>query len=184
MVGDPKHLSDLARIDGAVLVRCRTCRLEQRWDRDELADVLRWRRGSTVWSELPRQMPCRCGSRDVRVVVLPYTKVERPAQNPCPPEIEGRVIAELGRDEGWEFTVHCGCGRCTFMGWGNFIRALGPTATVADARRRLRCRGCGRRLVLQVGRPWGEVRYPGGRHQRPPVPAAGAAPPSTCDSGA
>ena len=55
-----------------MLVRCRTCRLERRFDRKVLTGMLIGAGGSTVWRELPRQLPCPCGSTDVRVVAMPY----------------------------------------------------------------------------------------------------------------
>lgn len=80
MVGPPKHLSDLAKIEADVRVTCRRCRFEVDWRREDLAQHLREIGGSLVWSEITRHMVCRragCGSPDLRALPVPYAR--RPA---------------------------------------------------------------------------------------------------------
>jgi hypothetical protein len=77
MVGDPKHLSDLDRIEADVRITCRECRFEDDWTTSELASHLRAIGGSTVWSEITRHMVCRrfgCGSPDLRAAAVPYAR--------------------------------------------------------------------------------------------------------------
>ena len=77
MVGAPKHLSDLARIDADVRIACRTCGFEQDWARGDLARHLFEIGGSQVWSEITRHLRCRrfgCGSADLRAIPVPYAR--------------------------------------------------------------------------------------------------------------
>jgi hypothetical protein len=77
MVGSPKHLSDLAKIEADVRVTCRRCRFEVDWRREDLAQHLREIGASLVWSEITRHMLCGrpgCGSPDLRAVPVPYAR--------------------------------------------------------------------------------------------------------------
>jgi len=83
MVGSPKHLSDLSKIDADVRITCRQCGLEDDWTREALADHLFAIGGSQVWSEITRHLRCRrfgCGSPDLRALPVPYAR--RPANMP------------------------------------------------------------------------------------------------------
>lgn len=83
MVGDPKHLSDLRRIEADVRVTCAECGLEEDWDVDALAARLHRTGGSTVWTEITRKLRCRrfgCGGRDLRAVPVPFAR--RPPNTP------------------------------------------------------------------------------------------------------
>jgi len=83
MVGPPKHLSDLARIEADVRITCRRCQFEEDWTRDQLAKHLFDIGGSLVWSEITRHLRCRrfgCGSPDLRALPVPYAR--RPANMP------------------------------------------------------------------------------------------------------
>ncbi len=91
MVGDPKHLSDLDKVEADVRIRCRRCKFEDDWTVAALTRHLYETGGSTVWSEVTRTLRCRrfgCGSADVRAIVVPYAR--RPANMP-------RRIGELDR---------------------------------------------------------------------------------------
>ena len=93
MVGAPKHLSDLARIEADVRVACRPCGFEEDWPREALARHLFEIGGSQVWSEVTRHLRCRrfgCGSADLRATPVPYAR--RP---PNMPRRVGRLDAHL-----------------------------------------------------------------------------------------
>lgn len=72
MVGDPKHLSDLARIEAAVRVTCRACGHQRQFGRNELAGELMRRRRNSAWEMIPDALKCRCGAKHPRLLVLPF----------------------------------------------------------------------------------------------------------------
>lgn len=75
MVGSPKHLSDLARIEADVRIVCRRCGFEEDWTRAALAGHLLAIGGSQVWSEITRHLRCRrfgCGSTELRALAVPF----------------------------------------------------------------------------------------------------------------
>ena len=77
MVGDPKHLSDLAQIEADIRVTCRQCGFEEDWARDALGQHLFAIGGSQVWSEIVRHLRCRrfgCGSARLRATPVPYAR--------------------------------------------------------------------------------------------------------------
>lgn len=74
MVGAPKHLSDLVKIEAHLAVRCRACGLRRVFERDRLAKVLHLRQCNMAWSELSRAIPCRCGSIDQSLAPIPFCK--------------------------------------------------------------------------------------------------------------
>lgn len=83
MVGQPKHLSDLHKIEADVRITCRRCGFEDDWTRQALAAHLFTIGGSQVWSEITRHLRCRrfgCGSPDLRALAVPYAR--RPANMP------------------------------------------------------------------------------------------------------
>ena len=91
MVGDPKNLSDLDKIEADVRITCWKCGFEDDWTVAALSRHLHETGGSTVWSVLTRTRSCRrfgCGSSDVRALIVPYAR--RPANMP-------RRIGELDR---------------------------------------------------------------------------------------
>lgn len=70
MVGPPKSLHDLRRVEGAVRVTCRACGSTRLWDREELIHFRTAHRKSCDWSVVQRDMSCSspaCDSTDVRV---------------------------------------------------------------------------------------------------------------------
>ncbi len=94
MVGPPKRLSDLAKIEADVRITCRKCRFEDDWKREDLAAHLHAIGASTAWSEITRFLKCRrwgCGSNDVRALPVPYAR--RPANLPRPiGKLDARLI--------------------------------------------------------------------------------------------
>lgn len=77
MVGQPKHLSDLHKIEADVRITCRRCRFEDDWTREALAAHLFAMGGSQVWSEITRHLRCRrfgCGSSDLRAQAVPCAR--------------------------------------------------------------------------------------------------------------
>jgi hypothetical protein len=77
MVGQPKHLSDLRKIEADVRITCRQCGFEDDWTREALAEHLFDIGGSQVWSEITRHLSCRrfgCGSRNLRALPVPYAR--------------------------------------------------------------------------------------------------------------
>ncbi|MBB5713883.1 hypothetical protein [Sphingomonas aerophila] len=77
MVGQPKHLSDLARIEADVRITCRECGFEEDWQRDAFARHLFALGASQVWSEITRALRCRrfgCGSTNLRAAAVPFAR--------------------------------------------------------------------------------------------------------------
>jgi len=77
MVGPPKHLSDLRKVEADVRITCRRCWFEDDWTREGLAKHLSEIGGSQVWSEITRHLTCRrfgWGSRDLRALPVPYAR--------------------------------------------------------------------------------------------------------------
>ena len=73
MVGPPKRLEDLSKVDGAVRITCRKCKAVRTIG---LAEVIRARHAaklSTDWHAVQRGSSCpECESRDVRVDGVPF----------------------------------------------------------------------------------------------------------------
>jgi hypothetical protein len=59
VVGAPKQLSDLNKIEADVRITCRQCGFEDDWTPAELARHVLAIGGSTVWSEVTRHLVCR-----------------------------------------------------------------------------------------------------------------------------
>ena len=77
MVGQPKQLSDLRKIEADVRITCRRCGFEDDWTSDALTKHLFEIGGSTVWTEITRHLHCRrfgCGSRELRALPVPYAR--------------------------------------------------------------------------------------------------------------
>jgi hypothetical protein len=73
MVGPPKTLQDLRRVEGAVRVTCRACRATTLHDREELITMRATHRQSCDWAIVRATMVCgECTSRDVRVDGVPF----------------------------------------------------------------------------------------------------------------
>jgi hypothetical protein len=79
MVGSPKRLTDLRRINASLRVTCRACGNVRDVDREQLiADLLR-RGRSLDWGPVPRALRCGCGSKDAQLLIIPFGEQEHPA---------------------------------------------------------------------------------------------------------
>ncbi|MBW6528713.1 hypothetical protein KZ813_17870 [Sphingomonas sp. RHCKR7] len=75
MVGLPKTLQDLRRVEGAVRVTCRACKAVKQHDLEELILDRRSRRLSTEWEAVRHTMMCHeCGGKDTRVNGVPFSQ--------------------------------------------------------------------------------------------------------------
>lgn len=75
MVGPPKTLHDLRRVDGAVRVTCRTCGHVATLDREALIRTRMGQRRSCEWDAVRAELVCRsrtCDSHDVKVDGVPF----------------------------------------------------------------------------------------------------------------
>ena len=77
MVGAPKHLHDLTKIEAEVRVTCRQCGFEVDWTVAELSAHLISIGGNLTWSEVTRHLVCRrqgCGSKRLRATPVPFAR--------------------------------------------------------------------------------------------------------------
>ncbi len=76
MVGDPKNLSDLRRIEAQVRVTCRSCRAVQVWELDALIAEVTNNGGNTDWRAARWSIKCpgRCASPKIDLLPLPFGK--------------------------------------------------------------------------------------------------------------
>lgn len=73
MVGPPKWLEDLRKVEGAVRVTCRACAAVHALDREELSRARMAQGLSNDWGVVRRELVCPgCGSADVRVDGVPF----------------------------------------------------------------------------------------------------------------
>lgn len=73
MVGPPKTLHDLRRVEGSVRVTCRACGAVKQHDREELIVDRHFRRLSMDWQVVLRDLPCHgCGGKDTKVDGVPF----------------------------------------------------------------------------------------------------------------
>ncbi|MEG8039995.1 hypothetical protein QP166_11825 [Sphingomonas sp. LR60] len=79
MVGQPKSLYDLRKVEGAVNVTCKTCGKSRLYDLEELIKSRTFQRQSTDWEVVIREMPCwHCDDRTgTRVAIVPYAANDR-----------------------------------------------------------------------------------------------------------
>ena len=81
MVGDPKTLYDLRKIDADLRVVCRACARRRMLDREWLISELLRRKKSVDWALVRHQFRCSidgCGSRDVRLEIVPFAGKDVP----------------------------------------------------------------------------------------------------------
>jgi hypothetical protein len=76
MVGAPKNLSDLYRIEAQVRVTCRGCKATEVWELDALIADVRKNGGNTDWNAARWSLKCphRCASPRIDLLPLPYGK--------------------------------------------------------------------------------------------------------------
>ncbi len=73
MVGPPKRLEDLSKVEGAVRITCRSCRAVRTIGLDEMIRSRSAAKLSTDWQAVQRGSCCPvCESRDVRVEGVPF----------------------------------------------------------------------------------------------------------------
>lgn len=76
MVGDPKTLDDLYRIEAQVRVTCRGCQANEIWELNALIAEVRQNGGNTDWRAARRSIKCprRCASPKIDLLPLPFGK--------------------------------------------------------------------------------------------------------------
>ncbi|GAA4220323.1 hypothetical protein GCM10022253_24200 [Sphingomonas endophytica] len=79
MVGQPKTLYDLRKVEGAVNVTCKACGKARLYDLEELISVRLFHRQSVDWDVVLHEMPCwHCPDRtETRVAIVPYAANDR-----------------------------------------------------------------------------------------------------------
>ena len=74
MVGHPKSLKDLRKIEAAVRVTCPACKHVVVRDREELISHLIYHRKNLDWRMLPHQLACqKCLKGPTEILALPFT---------------------------------------------------------------------------------------------------------------
>lgn len=76
MVGQPKNLSDLHRIEAQVRVTCRSCRATEVWELGAIIDEVRRQGGNTDWRAARQSLKCpgRCPSPMIDLLAIPYAQ--------------------------------------------------------------------------------------------------------------
>ena len=76
MVGPPKSLHDLHRVEAQVRVTCRSCNATELWELDALIAEVRNNGGNTDWKAAHWSVKCphRCASPRVTLLALPFGK--------------------------------------------------------------------------------------------------------------
>lgn len=74
MVGDPKTLHDLYRIEAQVRVTCRGCQATEVWDLAALIDEVRRNGGNAEWRAARAAIKCprRCASPMIHLLPIPF----------------------------------------------------------------------------------------------------------------
>lgn len=74
MVGDPKNLSDLHRIEAQVKVTCTSCKATEVWELDALIAEVRANGGNTDWHRARYAVKCphRCASPIIKLLPIPF----------------------------------------------------------------------------------------------------------------
>lgn len=73
MVGPPKRLEDLRKVEGAVRVTCRSCATVSLLELEQLIRARFADRQTTDWRAVQHGLPCpNCSSSDVRVEGVPF----------------------------------------------------------------------------------------------------------------
>lgn len=76
VVGTPKNLSDLRRIEAQVRVTCKICKATEVWELDALIAEVRANEGNTDWHTAPYALKCpkRCRSPMITLLPIPFGK--------------------------------------------------------------------------------------------------------------
>jgi sirohydrochlorin ferrochelatase len=74
VVGDPKNLADLRRIEAQVRVTCRGCKASELWELEALIAEVRNNGGSTEWRSARAAVRCpqRCASPLIDLLPIPF----------------------------------------------------------------------------------------------------------------
>lgn len=74
MVGPPKTLSDLHRIEAQVKVMCTSCKASEVWELDALIAEVRNNGGNTDWRTAPYALKCpkRCHAPMITLLPIPF----------------------------------------------------------------------------------------------------------------
>lgn len=120
MVGDPKTLYDLRKIDADLRVVCRSRGRRRMLDREWLIGELQRRKKSVDWTLVRHQFRCAvegCGSREVRLEIVPFAgrDVPEPVQAlldavaaylAAHDEVKGQELASLQRAAAAQGEMH------------------------------------------------------------------------------
>lgn len=106
MVGAPKNLSDLYRIEAQVRVTCRGCKASEVWDLDALIAEVRKNGGNTDWNaaRLSLKCPQRCAAPRIDLLPLPYgrQRARRKAHRHALINLSLQVLREAAQRSGKE----------------------------------------------------------------------------------
>lgn len=106
MVGPPKTLSDLYRIEAQVRVTCKSCRATEVWELGTLIEEVRREGGNTDWRAARRVIKCpkRCPSPVVDLLAIPYGKqrARRRAHRHVLINLSLAILREASRRSGTE----------------------------------------------------------------------------------
>jgi len=72
MVGNPKNLSDLRRIEAALRVTCARCGRTGLYDRETLLADRMTHQLPTDWESMKTGFQCECGARDSHLLPVPF----------------------------------------------------------------------------------------------------------------
>jgi hypothetical protein len=76
VVGDPKSLHDLYRVEAQVRATCRSCRATEIWDLGDLIEEVKRNGGNPDWHSAKYRVRCphRCPSPMITLVPIPFGK--------------------------------------------------------------------------------------------------------------
>ncbi|MCA1200167.1 hypothetical protein K9B35_19540 [Sphingomonas sp. R647] len=76
MVGDPRTLHDLHRIEAQVRVTCRSCNASELWELDALIEEVRRNGGNTDWRAARSVLRCphHCAEPMIELLPIPFGK--------------------------------------------------------------------------------------------------------------
>ncbi len=106
MVGPPKNLSDLSRVEAQVRVTCRGCGAIEVWELDALIAEVRKKGGNTDWTAARRALACprHCPAPRIDLLPLPYGKqrARRRAHRHALVNLSLQVLREAAQRSGSE----------------------------------------------------------------------------------
>lgn len=106
MVGAPKNLSDLRRIDAQVRVSCRSCLATEVWELDVLIEEVRRAGGNTDWKMARHCLECpkRCPAPMISLLPIPYgrQRARRRAHRHIPINLALAILREAASRSGTE----------------------------------------------------------------------------------